>query len=189
MDNVGGKERNDSAPMPQPAQTLLTSAPPISCSATRLPPSWRRLAEQGFTQEKIAVGAGFGYLTRNAGPVLAKALNGTENLTTGQLHGLDQIIGALTLNRNSAGGLSSLALRLRAGQYGGAGEGSAAKPRKASWKPGSHRAGPGQFSRIRQPGEIGVLMQASALVSEFMAADKMDSPALSPPSVTTTVRR
>src|SRR5271166_6093698 len=79
------------------------------------------LEEQGYTQERIAVGAGLATQRRIAGPMLSKALNGSEYLTTSQLHGLDQIIGALTLNRGGGGSLSSLALRLGAGQHDEAG--------------------------------------------------------------------
>jgi hypothetical protein len=132
------------------------------------------LEEQRFTHEKIAAGAGLGSRDRTAGPVLARALNGSEKdserLTFGQLQGLDQIIGALTLNRTSAGGLSSLALRLG--------------PERRGWARGSTLEAhiPPSWSRTvltdsAQPaGEIGVLTQASALVSEFMAAGKTDEP-------------
>ena len=130
------------------------------------------LEEQRFTHEKIASGAGLGSTDRSAGPVLAKALNGSEKdserLTFRQLQGLDQIIGALTRNRPGAGGLSSLALRLG--------------PERRGWARGSTLEAhiPPSWTRtvLTDPpaSEIGVLTQASALVSEFMAAGKMDEP-------------
>jgi hypothetical protein len=134
------------------------------------------LAEQGFTQEWIAVGAGLATMPRNAGPILTKALNGSESLTTSQLHGLDQIIGALTLNRNSTGSLSSLALRLRAGQHGRTGVGRRGKAKESTLEA---QVPPGWTRTILADppaDEIGVLMQASALLSELMAADKMNTP-------------
>ena len=135
------------------------------------------LEEQGYTQEKIAVGAGLATQPRSAGPVLSKALNGSEYLTTSQLHGLDQIIGALTLNRGGAGSLSSLALRLDAGQHVKARGRRRGEARESTLEARI----PPSWTRtilIDPPaGEIGVLTRASALVSEFMAADKMDEPA------------
>ena len=138
------------------------------------------LEEQGYTQEKIAVGAGLATQPRSAGPVLSKALNGSEYLTTSQLHGLDQIIGALTLNRGGAGSLSSLALRLDAGQHVKARGRRRGEARESTLEA---RIPPSWTRKILTDppaDEIGVLMQASALLSEFMAADKMDSPPPSP---------
>ncbi len=135
------------------------------------------IEEQGYTQEKIAVGAGLATQRRSAGPMLSKALNGSEPLTTSQLHGLDQIIGALTLNRGGEGSLSSLALRLGAGQHGGARGRRRGEGRESTLEA---RIPPSWTETILTDppaGEIGVLAQASALVSEFMAADKMDEPA------------
>jgi hypothetical protein len=130
------------------------------------------LEGQRYTHQEIAAGAGLGSTDRTAGPVLAKALNGSdkdsERLTFRQLQGLDQIIGALTLNRAGGGGLSSLALRLGPEPRGWARGSSLEANIPPSWT----------STVLTDPpvGEVGVLMQASALVSEFMAAGKMDEP-------------
>ena len=127
------------------------------------------LERQRFTHEKIAAGAGLAADTRHAGSILAKILKGSERLTSRQLQGLDQVIGALIPNRDGAGGLSLLALRLGTGQNGEArgntgeagentgeaGEDAAAKPGKTPWKHTSRRAGPAKYSQIRQPARSG----------------------------------
>jgi hypothetical protein len=134
------------------------------------------LLEQRFLQERIALGAGLGATTRNAGPVLATALAG--HFTTAQLHGLDEIIGALAPDLDSRGGLSSLALRL-SGERQADGQ-QARRNKNAQRESGLTVHVPPSWTRkmLTDPpaGEIGVLMQASALLSEFMAADKMDAP-------------
>jgi len=72
------------------------------------------LAERGYTQERIALGAGLGGSPRTAGPVLATALRG--GFTAKQLSGLDDIIGTLAPELHRAGRLSALAVRLSADQ-------------------------------------------------------------------------
>jgi hypothetical protein len=124
------------------------------------------LLAQGFTQERIAVGAGLGTTARSAGPVLATALRKGPN--TSQLHGLDQIIGALARDLDRTGSLSALALRLDAERRGMTKGSTLEAHVPPSWTRKLLTDPPAD--------EIGVLMQASALVSQFMAADKMDMP-------------
>ena len=126
-----------------------------------------------FPQGKIAVGAGFGTTTRNAGPTLARGLR--HGLSASQLQGLDRIIGALAPNLDATGGLSSLALRLDA-QHHDPAKGKRGRGREISVE--AH-VPPGWTRKILTDppgGEIGVLMQASALVSEFAVAGKMETP-------------
>jgi hypothetical protein len=129
--------------------------------AGQLEPLLRR---KGLRQGKIAQAAGLGTTTRTAGPVLTVALKKGPTLT--QLHGLDQIISALAPDLNGAGGLSSLALRLapeRRGTVKGSGLAARVPP---SWTRKILSDPPAD--------EVEVLIQASALLSEFMAADKID---------------
>lgn len=122
------------------------------------------LLEQGYRQEEIAVSAGLGSTTRNAGPVLAKAL--AAGFTQRQLRGLDEVIGALAPDLDRAGGLSSLAWRLSAGRpsRGKTGDIAIAVNIPPSWA--------SRLLADPPAGEIGVLMQASGLLSEFVAAGK-----------------
>jgi len=124
------------------------------------------LLAKGFTQGRIAQGAGFGSNSRNAGPALSRALK--KGPTAAQLHGLDEIIGTLNPDLDGTGSLSSLALRLFAEQPAG--------PIRTDSL--AARVPPDWIRKIladRPADEIGVLMQASALLSEFMAAGKMGS--------------
>jgi hypothetical protein len=124
-----------------------------------------RLRERGYNQGKVAQGAGFGTNARNAGPALAKALR--EGPRASQLHHLDEIIGTLDPRLDGTGGLSSLALRLsEEGRDTIDGSRLAARV-PARWTTQVLATPPGD--------EIGVLLQASALLSEFMAAGKMRS--------------
>ncbi len=132
------------------------------------------LLGKGFTQERIALGAGLGATARTAGPVLATALR--DHFTAAQLHGLDEIIGALASDLDGRGGLSSLALRL-SGERAADGR---KQRRDKDREDGLAAHVPPSWTRkmLADPpaGEIGVLMQASALLSEFMAAEKMAAP-------------
>lgn len=130
-----------------------------------------------FTQEKIALGAGLGGTARNAGPVLATAL--AKGFTTGQLHGLDEIIGTLARpDLDDRGGLSSLALRLSGERREDGQQGRLDRIRERERSLTVHVPPSWTKKMLTDPpaGEIGVLMQASALLSEFMTADKMDAP-------------
>ena len=122
------------------------------------------LVRRGISQGKVAQGAGLGGNERSAGPVLTKALG--SHLSARQLRGLDEIIGALAPDLDGRGGLSSLALRLDPDR----GRTRVEEPILAA------RVPPGWTSRIlkdRPVSEVGVLMQASALLSELMSADRM----------------
>jgi hypothetical protein len=124
------------------------------------------LLRRGLTQGKIAQGAGFGSDSRKAGPVLSRALkNGPD---TGQLQALDEIIGTLNPDLDDTGSLSSLALRLSAERCGKVECSSLAAHIPPSWTR--------KILADKPADEITVLMQASALLSEFMAAGKMRSP-------------
>ena len=121
------------------------------------------LEGRGYKQGVVAVGAGLGRESRSAGSAISRALqNGPRPQ---DLTGLDEIIGTLNPDLDDTGTLSSLALRLSAGRHGTI----VASPLAA-------RVPPSWTRKILadQPGdEIEVLLQASALLSEFMAAGKM----------------
>jgi hypothetical protein len=124
--------------------------------------------QRDLTHGKIAVGAGLGGTVKNAAPVLATALR--KGLTTRQLRGLDEIIGALAPDLDGTGGLSSLALRLAAAGRARIGESSLAARVPPRWT----------RKVLTDPptDEVGVLMQASALLSEFMVAERMGTPSI-----------
>lgn len=132
------------------------------------------LFDQGFTQEKIAQGAGLGAAARNAGPVLATALR--SGFTTRQLSGLDEIIGALAPELDRAGRLSSLALRLSAEWRTGNGENHADKI--AETIIAAHIPPSWTRRTLTDPPEteIEVLLRASGLISQFVAAGRITQP-------------
>ena len=124
------------------------------------------LLRLGYAQERLAQGAGLAAEARNAGPKLTKALG--QHLTARQLRGLDEIIAALTPDQTGTEGLSSLALRL-----------SDRRPELSGDSGLAARVPPGWTRDVlTSPAgdEAGVLMQASALLSELMAAGRMDMP-------------
>jgi hypothetical protein len=132
------------------------------------------LEENGYTHERIAVGAGLGSLPRSAGPVLATALR--SRFTAKQLSGLDEIIGALAPELDRAGRLSSLAVRLSADQRADNGESHAARFRETVLP---LRVPPSWTRRMlasHPATETGVLMDASGVLSEFVAAGRMGQP-------------
>lgn len=129
---------------------------------------------RALTQGKIAEGAGFGANCRNAGSALSAALR--KGLTAHHLQGLDEIIGALAPDLDGTGGLSSLALRL----YGEEQRDEIKESNLTARIPSSW------IRKVLQdpnPGETGVLIQASALLSAFTAAAKMDTGGLSVNSI------
>jgi hypothetical protein len=132
------------------------------------------LFDQGFTQEKIAQGAGLGTTARSAGPVLAHALG--SGFSTRQLSGLDEIIGALAPELDRAGRLSSLALRLSAEWRTGNGENQASKI--AETVVAAHIPPSWTRRTLTDPPktEIEVLLRASGLISQFVAAGRMAQP-------------
>ncbi len=114
-----------------------------------------------FSQGKIAYAAGLGSSVRSAGPVLTTAIR--EGLTDRQLERLDEVIGACDPDAEGTGGLCSLAARLSAERRDSNSLTARIPP---AWSRSVLRESPG--------GETGVLVQASALLSALMAADKMD---------------
>jgi hypothetical protein len=100
---------------------------------------------------------------RNAAASLSRALR--NGPTAEQLQKLDRIISPLASNLNGAGGLSSLALRLSAERRDKVRE-SLTGQVPPGWT--------GKILKDRPSGELEVLIQASALLSAFMAADEMD---------------
>jgi hypothetical protein len=117
-----------------------------------------------LSDSKVAYGAGLGGNRRHAGSVLSKALRGEINVA--QLVKLDEIIGTLAPDLEHTGGLCSLDMRL------------AGQPRKAVRGSMFAHVPPGWSREILKeaaPSELGVLVQASALLSAFLAARKMDS--------------
>jgi hypothetical protein len=124
-------------------------------------------SRRGLTHGAVAQGAGFGTTVTSAGPALTKALG--DRLTPRQLNGLDEVIGALVPDLDGTGGLCSLALRL-----------SAESRREMKGSSLTARVPPSWTAEILggQPAdELGVLIQASALLSEFIAADKIKTSA------------
>lgn len=131
------------------------------------------LHEQGFNHGQIGFGAGLGGSIRSAGSAVARDLQvappGERTPKPEHLPKLDETIGTLNPDLDATGSLTSLALRLRPGTIEG--------------NPLAARIPPSWASKILadQPSdEIGVLLQASALLSEFMAIGKVG-----PASITT----
>jgi hypothetical protein len=118
----------------------------------------------GISDAKIAQGAGLGATARSAGPALSAALR--NGPTTRQLENLDEIIGALASDVDRTGGLCSLALRLSTDRRGRVTSSLTAHipPR---WT--------GKILKDPPGSDAEVLVQASALLAAFMAADKMDT--------------
>jgi hypothetical protein len=117
----------------------------------------------GLAQGKIAQAAGLGANPRTAGPVLAVALR--TGPTAVQLRGLDEIIGVLAPDLDGTTSLSSLALRLSADPRGKVRETSLAARVPSRWAT--------KILTDPPDGDIGVLIQASALISQFLGADKI----------------
>jgi len=114
-----------------------------------------------LSQGQIALRARFGRDTRSAGANLSAALR--NHLGQEHLHNLDEIIGALAPDLDGTGGLSSLALRL-SGEGRAELKGSMTANIPPSWTKKLLQDPPG--------GDVGVLIQASALLSAFISADK-----------------
>ena len=123
------------------------------------------LLRRGFTQGEIAQGADLGRGRSNANSALSAGLR--NGLNTEQLHGLDEIIGALALGMDGTGGLSSLELRLSAKRRDKIKASSLAAHVPPSWTRKILTDAPAD--------ETGVLIQASALLSEFIATGRMDA--------------
>lgn len=124
--------------------------------------------KRGVTQARVARAAGLGNAAATPGPALTTALR--RGLSARQLNGLDEIIGALDPSVDGTGGLCSLALRLSA-EHRGEMKGSSLTARiPPSWTMKTVTDVPDD--------EVGVLIQASALLSEFITVDKLDMPSL-----------
>lgn len=128
-----------------------------------------------LNNQLIAQGADFAKNNKRqqAGEELARALR--EGFSDKQLTGLDEIIGALGPDLDGTGGLSSLALRLSTLQRGRFQASRLTAHVPPSWT--------SQLLEERPANEMDVLIQASALLSAFMATDKMDTDGASLDSV------
>jgi hypothetical protein len=126
----------------------------------------RLYRDRGITQGKVARAAGLGRAASTHGPALTTALR--EGLSARQLNGLDEIIGAVDPRVDGTGGLCSLALRLSAEQRREMKGSSLTARIPASWTMKTVTDVPAD--------EVGVLIQASALLSEFITVDKLDMP-------------
>jgi hypothetical protein len=115
------------------------------------------------SQAKIAHAAGLSSNRKDANSALSNALS--THLTPKQMQGLDEIIGALAPDLDGTGGLCSLALRLSVERRGGVRGQILTAQLPSSWT--------GKILRDPSDGEVRVLIQASALLSAFRAADKM----------------
>lgn len=116
-----------------------------------------------ISQNKVAFAAGLATKPRDAASNLSTALR--TKLTPSVLRRLDEVIGALGPDLAYTGGLASLALRLRAEQR------DTMKRNLTAHVPPSWT---GQILDETVPYEFGVLVQASALLSAFVAAEDMD---------------
>lgn len=120
------------------------------------------LVPKGVSQNTVALAIGMGRKRSDAGANLARALR-TGTLSDAKLQKLDEVIVALSPpNVPHAGGLSSLAIRLR----GLSDRESLSDRVPASWA----------RDLLQRPAdsEVGVLTQASALLSAFLAAESID---------------
>jgi hypothetical protein len=122
--------------------------------------------KRGLTQGRIARAAGLGNAASTHGPALTTALR--RGLSARQLNGLDEIIGALDPSVDGTGGLCSLALRLSAEQRREMKGSSLTARIPPSWTMKTVTDVPDD--------EVGVLIQASALLSEFITVHKLDMP-------------
>jgi len=116
------------------------------------------------SQAKIAEAAGLSGNRRNAAASLSHALR--DGPTAQQLVKLDQVISTLALNVDGIGGLSSLIVRL------GPDSGEELTDHLTATVP-PHWTG--RILRDPASSELDVLVQASALLSAFLAADRIDS--------------
>jgi hypothetical protein len=115
------------------------------------------------SQGRVAQGAGFGQTPASAGPALTRALG--EGPSVRRLEQLDEIIGALAPDVERTGGLCSLFLRLSADRRPEVMRSLFAHI-PPSWT--------GMVLRDPPASEVEVLIQASALLAAFMAADNLD---------------
>jgi len=147
-----------------PQITDISSARELLCYATTGQLALLKKHVPGISQGRIALAAGFGTSTTSAGPALTTALK--NGPTAKQLEQLDEIIGALAPDVDRTGGLCSLALRLFA-DHRGLGTRSLTAHIPPSWT--------AKILKDPPASDVEVLIQASALLAAFVAADKMDS--------------
>lgn len=153
-----GKERVS------PEVTDISSVEQLLSYATAGQLAHLRKHRPDISQARIAYAAGLGNNPKNAGPALTTAVR--EGPTDRLLEKLDEIIGALVPDVDGTGGLCSLALRLST-ERRGQGTTSVTAHIPPSWT--------GIVLKDPPADDAGVLIQASALLSAFMAADKMDT--------------
>jgi hypothetical protein len=128
----------------------------------------RLVHERPFlTRELIAQGAGFATSKRVAGQTLSRVMSGGLPLNARRLMGLDEIIAALGPDLDGTGGLASLALRLSVEQRDRVDVSNLTGRVPPSWTP--------KLLKDQPVDDVGVLMQASALLSAFRATKKMDT--------------
>jgi hypothetical protein len=130
------------------------------------------------SQAQIAHAAGFGKSREHAGAVLSAALS--QGLTLAQLQQLDEIIGVLAPEPEGTGGLCSLVMRLPTEQRRDVenGERRRGRGRARDTSLTAHVPSSWTGAILKDPpsGEVGVLMQASALLSAFQTAGKVNMP-------------
>jgi hypothetical protein len=147
-----------------PDVTDISSAAQLLSYATAGQVAQLQRLQPDLSQAKIAFGAGLGANPRYAGSILTNAIR--KGPTDGQLGKLDEIIGALTPDVDRTGGLCSLALRLSVEQRHQITSSMIAHV-PPCWTTKILRDSPAD--------NVEVLIQASALLSAFMAAGKMDT--------------
>jgi hypothetical protein len=119
------------------------------------------LVEREASQNAVATAIGMGRTTKDAGANLVHALrDGT--ISDVKLQRLDEVIVTLAPNLMHAGGLSSLAITLR----GYRNRESLSDRVPASWAR--------EILQAPAENEVGVLTQASALLSAFLAAERLE---------------
>ena len=143
----------------------ISSADQLISYATAGQLAYLRSYRPDLSQAKLAYAAGLGARRADAGAVLSTALK--RGPTAAQLAKLDEAIGAMTPELDYTGGLCSLAQRLAVGRRDRLRGGRTAYA-PASWT--------GEILKDPSPPNVpGVLIQASALLSAFEAADRMDA--------------
>ena len=123
-----------------------------------------RRQSRDLTQAKVALAARLGSNPRGAASAISHALR--DGPSADQLQKLDDVIGALASDRHGTGGLSSLALRLSTEGHDKLNDSLIARV-PPSWT--------GRILQNHPSSELEVLVQASALLSAFMAADRVDN--------------
>jgi hypothetical protein len=153
------------APRIEPEVSDISSVTELIQYAVVAQLAWLAKHRKDVTQSKIAYAAGLATTNpKDAGSNLSHVLR--DGLRPGTLQRLDEITAALAPELEHTGGLCSLALRLSAQHRDGVkGDLTAYVP--PSWT--------GEILEQSPPGEFGVLIQGSALLSAFRAASKMDT--------------